>query len=510
MSTVYRLHGEIGGAVLAAGGSMADALSAEGITTVSLTTRMTFGSSTPDPPKDVHGNGGKYYLEGTSSGGVTVAAPFGDTIGTNVPEGMIRMSLYWTTGGSSSNSFFMIVRENMSGSNDYMFRFLLTPALGVTINARMGTTTSQIGTMGDLGTNGWKTLWVYYRLGTPNGTAINNDGHLAVYTTDPHSAGASPAFSSTAGYGYKASNAATPVLAVGRHDVRDLRTGRCVDDLVTHAPSLDFVSADQALPATGSVFKYTDGSGNVITARIANVHNTGPNGSGNATATLLLTHMDYTPSGGSVVTYNGLKWGSVTTPWGAPGASVAITNISGAALGTGKYDYARSVFPKTGYFMPVAIPKSTRSTVGLTKSNANITEDAALATIGGPASEANYLVADAANENWRGEMDGKDVTGTDALNIVGTVTIERVETYVWARTSGTGAAIDGLMAHFNLPQSVSGTNIGNKYDALPLVALPSAYGVSIREHFVGSDGDGTVSPWTVATVNAGNFGVWFK
>jgi hypothetical protein len=264
---------------------------------------------------------------------------------------------------------------------------------------------------------------------------------------------------------------------------------------------MSFVSSTSSLPADNDVIKYTDGSGNSITAIVTNAHQTGTDGSGNAKGLLTLTHMIYTPSGGSAVDFNGLDWGGVTQPWGT--GSVSITDSTGNALGTGTFDYRRSTLPRDGVFMPVAKPVTSTTTMtpdSGTAADSHLRID----DFGGQTYPTQYIYADATGQYWTGDFDDDTVAGDAKLVASGTPDVERVLTYVYAKHEGTGSAVSGNVTHYNV---VTGNPISTRASTISRV-LSAGYVISVFEHPECATGvAGTTTPWTVTNVNAASFGV---
>ena len=350
----------------------------------------------------------------------------------------------------------------------------------------------------------WYTLWVYARLSTTvegAGGTQNADGRIVVYLANPRQFGVGPVLDFTGTISYADNNGVVDGTPGHTSIIRIQHRDDYIDDCVGHIPSMTFVSSTSSLPAYNDVIKYTDGSGNVITAIVTNAHQTGTDGSGNATGILTLTHMIYTPSGGTAVDFNGLDWGGVTQPWGT--GSVSITDASGNALGTGTFDYKTSTFPQDGVFMPVAKPITTTATtltpVSGTAADAHLQID----DFGGQTYPSTYLTADTSGQYWTGEFDDDTTTGTDKLNVSGTVEVRRVLSYVYGRQDGAGSAVTGKVTHYNL---VTGNPLSSKMD-VGTFQFYSYNGPSVFEHPESATSvAGTTTPWTVAAVNAASFG----
>ena len=498
MTHAYALHGEVAGRRGGYGGSRAERFGAH----------TDYGGSGAQPEyatspvrSNIAGNGGKYSLSWTNYSGFYFPYQTPHTPARSYRESLHRISVHSTRGGNRYRTkFYLMSPFNDDGRPYWMLNFYDNRLEVYTLANTSSTRRSQTYV---LTTNQWQDVWIYARLSTTiegAGGTQNADGRIRVWIVDPRTTGANPVcdFTGIISYSNNGNVDGTPNSPVRFHlQQRD----EYIDDCVGHIPSMSFVSSTSSLPAYNDVIKYTDGSGNVITAIVTNAHQTGTDGSGNAKGLLTLTHMIYTPSGGSAVDFNGLDWGGVTQPWGT--GSVSITDSAGNALGTGTFDYRRSTLPRNGVFMPVAKPVT--STTTMTPNSGTAAEShLRIDDFGGGLYPGQYIYADATGQYWTGDFDDDTVAGDAKLVVAGNPDVTRVLSYVFGKHEGTGSAVSGIVTHYNV---VTGNPISTRASTIPH-ALSAGYVVSVFEHPECATGvAGTTTPWTVANLNAASFGV---
>ncbi len=491
MTFGFAIHGEVGGR---AGNGESEGFTAD------TPSRLQFVTSIPRT--NLAGNGGKYSVGCTNDITITPDV-LPHVTAYNFREQFFRVSMRAT---DSSGARQLTIRCSYSTYD--LFR-IYWDGTQVLIYTLVGQSLVQRGTLTGFEKDVWHTLWVYFRTSTATGSSplgasttgysANADGRIRIFNTDPHVAGSTPILDFTGEIYFSWSSSTRPFPTLPTQVF--LKNTDYIDDMVCQIPSIDYVSATASLPAYGDLIKYTDGSGNAIRAYVHHAHQTGTDGSGNAVGILLLTHMAYTPSGGSATAFDGMSWGGVTQPWGT--GSVAITDDSGSALGTGAYNYARGTLPKDGVFMPAAKP-ITASTTMTTSAGTAADSFQLVDDFGGDSTPSDYVYGDAAGEYWTGQFDDDTSSGTDKLVVAGNPGVNRVLTYVWGRQQGSGGAVTGEVKHYNV---ATGDPIGSRDETIPF-ALTSAYGLTIGDHLECSTSSaGTTTPWTVTNLNAASFGI---
>ena len=506
MTTAYTLHGEVGGRKSGAVGGAR----AEGFTNLINTGYTEFNSSIRRT--DLAGNGGLYSIGSTTNSSAIAPNRVSQLNSTNAfRETFTRVSFYRTN--SSWNGQLFIWQPTMLGGYHEGTALWQLYLFNQDLKIRTGEQTGYLidrGTVGGFTLNMWHTLWIYVRVSTDltTNSAVPTDGMIRIWRDDPRAAGSSQIFSFYGRIGYRNNN--VPTNTTPSATIYTLGSASYIDDVVCHVPSIDFVSNSASMPAQGSVIRYTASNGDMVQGTITSNKQTGTDGSGNAVGVLTLTHMKYTPSGGSPQNFHSMGW------WGGPiynhyegvwgTGAVTLTDTSGTTLGTGAFEYDTSRLPKDGWFMPVAKPVSATTT--MTPSAGTATDSYQLIDdFGGQTNVGDYVYGDATGEYWHGEFDDDQDAGTDKLVVSGNPAVERVLTYVWGKAQGTGSVVSGEVCHYNV---VTGQAASTRADSLG-VGLAANWGLTIMEHpQAATSTPGTTEPWTVTNVNAASFGVYTK
>jgi len=516
VAVVSLVHGEIAGRVVAAGGSISRALRAEGITH----THSNIQFPTSNPNQDAAGNGGKYYIGGHSSYSSVASRlkPFN----TNMVfiETLTRFSVFRSSTSTSTShqaDVFVPNPRTSTSQNNIMWslRFVGSELRVDTCRGADGHRTRRA-TISRPQT-GWQTYWVYARFSNtptdspyipPSSTGANafpSDAQIRVFATDPRAAGASQLMNYSGQIGHHWNSGAHSIYPGGLLRFQHF-PNTYFDDCVVHVPSMKFVSTTSTLGiGSHNYIRYTDSEGNYIEARVSYA----PPAvivDGKATSELCLYHMNYYPAGGGAVQrFNGLGWGGgVTHPWGT--GPVTITDPSGNVLGTGTFQYETSTFPRSGVYMPASIPITSSPTMTPT-SGAATDSHLLLDEHGGQLNPSQYVYGDAVGEYWQGSFDDPTVSGTDKITVAGDATVGSVYTYQWGRNDGSGDNITGNVSAYNV---ASGSALSTRAESDPFV-LNGTWATTVTPHPKCSTGvAGVTEDWTVANLNAAEFGIITK